>query len=266
MFRFLTLLAFLEASTLVNGAASLIGEQCQPVTFPSGANHTLCFETIVTTPSPTNTGQYAGGYSVTYDYTKGAAAGIETYVNWEKRAPATECEAGEIGLEDITGEIIETACNSCTFCADGTVEADCTNLVKGRKVACGENRVRAPDSQRKTPFFPFVLGKLVQTTKPTMKPTMNMPTKKPTKTPTTKKPTKTPTTKKPTMKPTKKPTKTPTSLLSCYYNSSWKECQGNYPNPYTCDGEQFVEKVVCCRGDLLEGYLSSFGYCVAILD
>ena len=221
MFVFLTLLAFLEASTLVNGAASLIGEQCQPVTFPSGANHTLCFETIVTTPSPTNTGQYAGGYSVTYDYTKGAAAGIETYVNWEKRAPATECEAGEVIAEiGGSGGTIETACNSCTFCADGTVEADCTNLVKGRKVACGENRVRAPDSQRKTPFFPYVLGKLVKA---------NTPTKKPTKKPTT--PTKKPT-KKPTMKmPTKKPTKTPTSILSCYYNSSWKNCQGDYPNP-----------------------------------
>jgi hypothetical protein len=27
-----------------------------------------------------------------------------------------------------------------------------------------------------------------------------------------------------------------------------------------------VDKVVCCRGDLLEGYLSSFGNCLAILD
>jgi hypothetical protein len=82
---------------------------------------------------------------------------------------------------------------------------------------------------------------------------MEMPTKKPTK--------------KPTMKmPTKKPTKTPTSILSCYYNSSWKVCQGNYPNPYTCNGDEFVGKLVCCRGDLLEGYLSSFGTCVAIQD
>jgi hypothetical protein len=79
-------------------------------------------------------------------------------------------------------------------------------------------------------------------------------------------PTKKPT-KKPTMKmPTRKPTKTPTSILSCYYNSSWKECQGNYPNPYTCDNPQFKDKEVCCRGDLAEGYLSSFGNCVAILD
>jgi len=252
MFRLLTLLAFLEASTLVSGAVSFISEKCQPVTFPSGKQQTLCFETEIATPSPTNTGQYVGDYSVTYYYTKGAAAGIVTYVTWEQPAPATECVAGEIGLGN-------TRCNSCTFCSDGTVEADCTNLVKGRKVACGESRVRAPANQRTTPFFPFVLGKLTANQ-------ANTPTKKPTKKPTMKIPTKKPT-KKPTMKmPTKKPTKTPTSILSCYYNSSWKECQGNYPNPYTCNNPQFKDKEVCCRGDLQEGYLSSFGNCVAIQD
>jgi hypothetical protein len=265
MFRFLTLLAFLEALTLVNGAVSFIEEQCQPVTFPSGAQQTLCFETQITTQSPNAGGVYVGDLAVNYKYSK-VAAGIDTYVFWEYPG-ASECLAGEVIAEiGGSGGTIQTACKSCTFCDDGSVEADCTNLVKGRKVACGEGVVRGPVSKRSTPFFPYVLGKLVKantpTKKPTKKPTMKMPTKKPTKKPTT--PTKKPT-KKPTMKmPTKKPTKTPTSILSCYYNSSWKNCQGDYPNPYSCD--KFEGKEVCCRGDLPEGYLSSFGYCVAILD
>lgn len=262
MFRFLTLLAFLEASTQVNGAVALISEQCQPVTFPSGAQKTLCFETQITTPSPTAGGVYVGDYAVNYKYSK-VAAGIDTYVFWEYPG-ATKCIAGEV----IRGT--NTACNSCAFCADGSVEADCTNLDKGRKVACGEGVVRGPVAKRTTPFFPFVMGKLTAnqatkspTKKPTKKPTMKptLPTKKPTMKPLL--PTKKPTTK-PTMKmPTKKPTKTPTSSLSCYYNSSWQECQGNYPNPYTCD--QFVDKIVCCRGNLQSGYLSSFGTCKAIV-
>ena len=152
MFRFLTLLAFLEALTLVNGAVSFIEEQCQPVTFPSGAQQTLCFETQITTQSPNAGGVYVGDLAVNYKYSK-VAAGIDTYVFWEYPG-ASECLAGEVIAEiGGSGGTIQTACKSCTFCDDGSVEADCTNLVKGRKVACGEGVVRAPDSQRKTLSF-----------------------------------------------------------------------------------------------------------------
>jgi len=54
----------------------------------------------------------------------------------------------------------------------------------------------------------------------------------------------------------------PTSSLSCYCNSGWTECQGDYPTPYTCDGKY---KSVCCRGNIPSAFLPTFGNCVITL-
>lgn len=43
------------------------------------------------------------------------------------------------------------SCDTCIFCDDGSVEADCTNLEFGTKVECGDIFVNSAD----VPYYPF---------------------------------------------------------------------------------------------------------------
>jgi hypothetical protein len=55
------------------------------------------------------------------------------------------------------------SCDTCIFCDDGSVEADCTNIERGRKVECGDIFVQNFTSTSYT-FFPFLVEKAMGST------------------------------------------------------------------------------------------------------
>ena len=59
---------------------------------------------------------------------------------------------------------MDKAVTLATFCNDGSVEVDCTNLELGTKVECGDIFVNPNPNAAPYPFFPFLVEKSMGST------------------------------------------------------------------------------------------------------
>jgi hypothetical protein len=162
MARLLSLLLLLGASALTDAAACRSEIQCVDFFYPNGnIARNLCYTVTITTPQLAwddddvsanidDLDPSLGDYEVTYRY-KEDLEDVITSFSWENGAETevTDCVATANGKD----------CASCTLCSDGSLSADCTNLEKGRKVACGESPgrdiIEGFCCDAVNPFFPF---------------------------------------------------------------------------------------------------------------
>ena len=171
MVRFLsTVVLLLKASTMVDAFAMTFESSCVNFTFPSDARE-LCYSGFVIGPSICMA-TLANGTEVTYDcgdltkvtYTfEKEIEGLETSIEWGYYNDTYNGSDLEV-ISDASGDCNATAngqsCDTCFFCDDGSVEADCTNVELGAKVECGDIFVKTltPDIPP-YPFFPFLVEK-----------------------------------------------------------------------------------------------------------
>jgi hypothetical protein len=162
MARYLSLLFLSLKARTAESAAWTTLINCTNFTFPDDnvvAN--LCYQVRVSTPIPCNTvlpnGTEiifdVGGYTETYNFRntrEHEMEGFITRIAWEQGV-----------TQDCVASVNDEECLKCTFCADGSTSADCTNFEQGRNVPCGEHyrsywngdvESYPPDP----PFFPFL--------------------------------------------------------------------------------------------------------------
>lgn len=172
---------------MVDGSVSIIESTCVNFTFPDDSiARLLCYSgrtigpSICVTPSPNGTDvtYYCGNlYKLTYTFGN-EMYGMETSIEWgfyndtytdgqeEVISQTSDCNATANGQ----------SCDTCIFCDNGSVEADCTNLELGTKVECGDIFVNSSDAPY--PFFPFLVEKSMGSTcevGPMANPDLNCP-------------------------------------------------------------------------------------------
>jgi hypothetical protein len=140
----------LKALTMVDASAMTFGTSCVYFTFPcyTGDSIQLCYSSTVigpsicvtTLPNGTNVTYYCGDLNkVTYTLEE-EMEGMETSIEWGYYNATYPDEKEEVISE--TSVCNATAngqsCDTCIFCDDGSVAADCTNLELGTKVECGD--------------------------------------------------------------------------------------------------------------------------------
>jgi hypothetical protein len=160
---------------MVDAFAMTFESSCVNFTFPddSVATRELCYSGDVIGPSICVT-TLTNGTEVTYDcgdlnkvtYTfEKEMEGMETSIEWGYYNDTYSSDLEEV-ISDATGDCNATAngqsCDTCIFCDDGSVEADCTNLELGTKVECGDIFVQTLDTPY--PFFPFLVEKAMGST------------------------------------------------------------------------------------------------------
>ena len=177
MVRFLSsLVLLLKASTMVDAFAMTFESSCVNFTFPDvSVARELCYSGDVIGPSICTT-TLANGTEVTYDcgdltkvtYTfEKEMEGMETSIEWGYYNDTYNGSDLEV-ISDASGDCNATAngqsCDSCIFCDDGSVEADCTNVELGAKVECGDIFVQNFTDTPPYPFFPFLVEKSMGST------------------------------------------------------------------------------------------------------
>ena len=162
MARYLSLLFLSLKARTAESAAWTTLINCTNFTFPDDNVVTnLCYQVRVSTPNPCNTVlpngtktiTDVGGYTETYNFQntrEHEMEGFITHIAWEQGV-----------TQDCVASANDEECLSCTFCADWSTSADCTNFEQGRNVPCGEH-YRAYISDLDfgyapyPPFFPFL--------------------------------------------------------------------------------------------------------------
>ncbi len=162
MARYLSLLLLLKAWTADSAAWSTF-INCTDFTFPDDSVVTnLCYQVSVSTPSlcstvlPNGTEVIfdVGGYIETCHFRntrEHEMEGFVTRIAWEQGV-----------TQDCVASANDEECLTCTFCANGSTSADCTNFEQGRNVPCGEHYRSYLDNDlddcysTDPPFFPFL--------------------------------------------------------------------------------------------------------------
>ncbi len=138
----LSLLLLLGASALTDASACTSEIQCDDFFYPNGLiTCNLCYRVTITTPQlawdddnvSTNIDDLdpsLGGYEVTYRYKEDLEDFITSF-SWENGA--------ETEVMDCVAMANGEDCASCMLCSGRSLSADCSNLEKGRRVACGES-------------------------------------------------------------------------------------------------------------------------------
>ena len=130
----------------IGGVESVTAELCYSVGM---IGPSIC---LIQLPNGTDVDYYCGDlYKLTYLFDNTLESSIEwgfyntTYPNEREEviSETSVCNAKVDGL----------SCDTCTFCDDGSVEADCTNLELGTKVECGDFFVNSTVWSH--PFYPL---------------------------------------------------------------------------------------------------------------
>ena len=161
MARYLSLLFLSLKARTAESAAWTTLINCTNFTFPDDNVVTnLCYQVRVSTPNPCNTVlpygtetiTDVGGYTETYNFQNTREHEMEGFITrivWEQGV-----------TQDCVASANDEECLKCTFCADGSTSADCTNFEQGRNVQCGEHYRSYLDNDLDyppdPPFFPFL--------------------------------------------------------------------------------------------------------------
>lgn len=159
---------------MVDAFVMAFESSCVNFTFPDDSvARELCYSgnvigpsiCLVTLPNGTDVDYSCGDLTkVTYTFEK-EMEGMETTIEW---GYYNDTYNGlEEVISDASGDCNATAngesCDTCIFCNDGSVEADCTNVELGAKVECGDIFVQNL-SGTPYPFFPFLVEKTMGST------------------------------------------------------------------------------------------------------
>ena len=170
MVRFLSsLVLLLKASTMVDAGVGVIPPTCVNFTSPGESIATeLCYSggmigpsiCFIQLPNGTEVDYYCGDLTkVTYTFEK-EMEGMETSIEWGYYNDTYNGSDLEV-ISDASGDCNATAngqsCDSCIFCDDGSVEADCSNVEQGTKVECGDIFIQNFTDTPPYPFFPFLI-------------------------------------------------------------------------------------------------------------
>ena len=161
MARYLSLLFLSLKARTAESAAWITLINCTNFTFPDDNVMTnLCYQVRVSTPNPcmtvlpngTEIITDVGGFTESTHFQntrEHEMEGFITRIAWEQGV-----------TQDCVASANDEECLTCTFCADGSTSADCTNFEQGRNVPCGEhyrsylgNDLDYPPDP---PFFPFL--------------------------------------------------------------------------------------------------------------
>ena len=173
MVRFLlSLVLLLKASTLVDASVGIIPPTCVNFTSPGdeGIATELCYSgaiigpsiCMIQLPNGTEVSYYCGDLTkLTYVFeNEELGTTLESSIEWGYYNATYPDEQEEV-ISDTSGDCNATfdgvSCDTCIFCDDGSVEADCTNLELGTKVECGDIFVETADVPY--PFFPSSIEK-----------------------------------------------------------------------------------------------------------
>jgi len=174
MVRFLSsLVLLLKASTMVHAGVGVIPPTCVNFTSPGESIATeLCYSggfigpsiCLVQLPNGTEVDYYCGDLNkLTYLF-ESESGTLESSIEWGFYNTTYPNEQEEVISETsvCNATFDGLSCDTCIFCDDGSVEADCTNLELGTKVECGEIFVNSADVPY--PFFPFLVEKSMGST------------------------------------------------------------------------------------------------------
>jgi hypothetical protein len=186
----------LKASKMIDATSLFTFSSCENFTFPDDSvARELCYSGVVTQPvecMATSGVTYLCGdlpkatYTFENEY-EGMEASIEWgYYNDTYNGSDLEVISNSIWLDTVISDTMPYAgvrpnptstwtsggcnatangesCDTCIFCDDGSVEADCTNIERGRKVECGDIFVQNFTSSWYF-FFPFLVEKAMGST------------------------------------------------------------------------------------------------------
>ena len=110
---------------------------------------------LVQLPNGTDVDYYCGDlYKLTYLF-ENELGTLESSIEWGFYNTTYPNEREEVISETsvCNATFDGLSCDTCTFCDDGSVEADCTNLELGTKVECGDFFVNS--TVWSWPFIPF---------------------------------------------------------------------------------------------------------------
>lgn len=163
MARYLSLLFLSLKARTAESAAWITLINCTNFTFPDDNVMTnLCYQVRVSTPNPcmtvlpngTEIITDVGGFTESTHFQntrEHEMEGFITRIAWEQGV-----------TQDCVASANDEECLKCTFCADGSTSADCTNFEQGRNVPCGEHYRSYLDNDlddcysTDPPFFPFL--------------------------------------------------------------------------------------------------------------
>jgi len=155
---------------MVDAGVGVIPPTCVNFTSPGESIATeLCYSgnfigpsiCLIQLPNETEVDYYCGDLNkLTYLF-ESESGTLESSIEWGFYNTTYPNEQEEVISETsvCNATFDGLSCDTCIFCDDGSVEADCTNLEFGTKVECGEIFVNSADVPY--PFFPFSVEKSI---------------------------------------------------------------------------------------------------------